>query len=372
LSFKDKYFKKTESFYPEKLCIRFGDVVIEYSKVMDLRYGTNPHQPASYYKIMTEFDMFFGDLEIIKNGKDGLSQTNIEDANQAYKILKYFDKPAVAVMKHLNPSGVAIKFNQEEKLKDVYIKAREADPQAAFGASVVFNTEVDEYTADEIMQTVVENVFAPGYTKEAIRVFNNFDKYKRNKQIRIIKVKNINSLPKYRDDKALPEIKLLQDGSVIIAEQFLTKIKSSDDFIKAYYKDENGIIEVKREPTERELNDMLFAWYVNIGVRSNGIVIVKNGVTLSIGTGEQDRVGALEQAINKAKTKNKLGISLDGAVLSSDGFFPFRDSIDLAASVGISAIVQPGGSLRDKEIIEACNEHNITMVFTDERSFSHH
>jgi len=370
VSFKDKYFHKTDSFYPNKICIKIGDLVIEYEKVFDLRYGTNPHQPASYYKI-TNSELFLGNMEILKTGKDGLSQTNIEDANQAYKILKYFNRPSVAIMKHLNPSGVAVQ-NGEESLKTVYIKAREADPQAAFGGSVIFNCRVDGETAEEIMQTVVENVFAPEFSSEAIETFNNFDKYKKNKQIRIIRVKNINKLPRFKDDKALPEIKILQDGSLILAEQYLTKIRSEKDFIKAYYKDDKEKIIIKRDPTDKEIKDLLFAWYVNIGVRSNSIVIAKDGVTLAVGTGEQDRVGALEQAINKARTKCKLGISLEGSVLASDGFFPFRDSIDLAASVGIKAIVQPGGSLRDKEVIQACNEHGISMVFTDERSFSHH
>lgn len=368
MSFKDKYFNKNIGNFPNEL--NFGS--LSFEKVEDLRYGTNPHQPGAFYKIKGKNEQPFGNYKLLKQGKNGLSQTNLEDANQAIKIIKYLDRPSVAVMKHLNPSGVAMQW-KGEALVEVYKKARDVDAQAAFGSSVIFNCEVDEDTAVEIMQSIVENVYAPSYSKKALEIFNDFDTYKKNKQIRIVQLPDISTLPKYMEDNAEPELKVLQDGSLILAMPYLTRIKNEKDLILAHTEHkEKGKIECARKPSSDEELDMLLSWYVNIGVRSNGIVIVKDGVTLAVGTGEQDRVGAMDQALNKALKKSKLGISLEGAVVSSDGFFPFRDSIDLCAKAGIKAIVQPGGSLRDYEVIEACNEHQIAMVFTDERCFSHH
>ncbi len=367
MSFKDKYFNKNVGNYPKNFKLEG----LELEKVEDLRYGTNPHQPAAFYKIKN-MNSAFGSLEILKQGKNGLSQTNLEDANQAIRMIKYFDEPAVAVMKHLNPSGVAIRW-ENDSLVDVYKKARDVDAQAAFGSSVVFNTKVDIETAKEIMTSIVENVFAPDFDEEALKILNDFSTYKKNKQIRVVKLPYINQLPKYVGDSAEPEIKVLQDGSLILAMPYLTRIKNQEDFILAHTKHkEQGEISAEIKPNERQYKDMLFSWYVNLGVRSNGIIIAKNGVTLAVGTGEQDRIGALEQAIMKAKKKSKIGVDLNGATVSSDGFFPFRDSIDVCAKEGITGIVQPGGSLRDYEVIQACNEHKITMVFTDERCFSHH
>lgn len=368
MSFKDKYFQKNTGNYPETFQLNG----ITYKKVEDLRYGTNPHQPAAFYQISQKNNQPFGHYQVLKEGKNGLSQTNLEDANQAVRILKYFTKPAVAVMKHLNPSGVAIQW-EDEPLHKVYQKAREADAQAAFGGSVVFNCEVDQETAQEIMQSVIENVFAPAFSQEALEEFKNYEKHKKNKEIRVSLLPQLSTLPKFVGDEASSEIKVLQDGSLIVAAPYLTRIKTPQDFILASTKHaQKGELSCDLSPTTQQAQDLLFAWYVNLGVRSNGIIIAKNGVTLAVGTGEQDRVGALDQALQKALKKSSLNVSLEGASVSSDGFFPFRDSIDLCHKHGIKAIVQPGGSLRDYEVIEACNQHNIAMVFTDERCFSHH
>lgn len=368
MAFKDKYFQKNTGDYPATL--QLGELT--YEKVEDLRYGTNPHQPAAFYRIQGKKEQPFGRYQILKEGKNGLSQTNLEDANQAVRIIKYFDLPAVAVMKHLNPSGAAIQWEGETQL-DVYKKARDVDAQAAFGSSVIFNATVEAATAREIMGSIVENVYAPDFSEEALAIFNDFAQFKKNKEIRVVKLPDLKMIPKYINDPAEPEMKVLQDGSLILAMPYLTKIRSREDLIVARTEHkERGQIQCKRVPSDAQYKDLLFSWYVNLGVRSNGIIIAKNGVTLAVGTGEQDRVGALEQAILKAKKKSALGLSLEGAVVSSDGFFPFRDSIDLCAKEGISAIIQPGGSLRDYEVIEACNEHGIAMVFTDERCFSHH
>lgn len=364
---KSMYFNQNTGEYPDELV--FNNV--KYIKKENLRYGTNPHQPACIYE-PENYSKIIGGYKILKQGKNGLSQTNIEDINQAIAIIKFFNMPACAVMKHLNPSGVSISQG-DEKLASIYARTRDCDAQAAFGSTVVFNCQVDKNTASEIMQTIVEGVAAPSFTKDAIEEFNNFDKYKRNKNIRVIQIGDISKLPKFVGDNFEYETKMLQDGSLILSAPYLTKIKSEDDLIlpSATYK-ELGEIKLTTEKLSNIVNDLLFSWYVCAGVRSNAVVISKDGVTLAIGTGEQDRVGAVSQAIEKAKIKFKGSETLKGASIASDGFFPFRDSIDLIAKEGIKGVIQPGGSVRDWEVIEACNEHGIYMLFTGERCFAHH
>lgn len=343
-----------------------------YTKVEDLRYGTNPHQPAAFYR-PAEGNAVLGAYKILKTGKSGLSQTNLEDIHHAVGILKFLQRPACAVMKHCNPSGVAMQTGEQD-LKTVYQRARDADPQAAFGCVTAFNTEVDAGTADEIMQTIVEGVAAPSYTSEALEAFNNHERYKRNKAIRIVQLPDLGTLPKYTDDApSAYEIKVFDDGSVILATPYLSRLKSVEDLAPAYNEHaKRGRIDIGRQATAQELDDLLFAWYVNIHVRSNGVVIAKNGQTLAVGTGEQDRVGAVEQAIHKARNKYKGDETLKGAVMSSDGFFPFRDAVKAATDHGIAAIVQPGGSMNDYDAIDECNSTNTAMVFSLERCFSHH
>lgn len=344
-----------------------------YAKVDDLRYGTNPHQPAAFYRPAHGQNLVLGAHKILKTGKSGLSQTNIEDMHHAVGILKYLEAPACAVMKHCNPSGCAVRLG-DMPLVEVYQRARDADAQAAFGSVVVFNTTVDAATAEEIMQTIVEGVAAPEFSPEALDTLNNFEKFRRNKQIRVAQLPDLSSLAKFIDDAtATLEMKVFDDGSIVLARPYLSRVKSAADLIPAYADHKKkGRIDVGRQPTERESADLLFAWYVNIHVRSNGCVLVQNGQTLAVGTGEQDRVGAVEQAVAKAKTKYKGNESLEGAVMSSDGFFPFRDAVDAATREGVSAIVQPGGSVNDYDAIVACNEAGAAMVFSMERCFSHH
>jgi len=344
-----------------------------YTKIEDLRYGTNPHQPAAFYRPAEAQQLVLGAYQVLKTGKSGLSQTNLEDMHHALGILKFMTRPACAVMKHCNPSGVAI-AGDNQPLVEVYQRARDADAQAAFGSVVVFNTEVDEATAVEIMQTIVEGVAAPSFHNTALAALNDSDRFKRNKEIRVIKVPPTDVLPRYLEDHVNAyEMQVFDDGSIVLAQPYLSRVKSVADLVPAYNDHaKKGRIDIARKPTARELDDLLFAWYVNIHVRSNGVVIAKNGQTLAVGTGEQDRVGAVQQAIHKAKTKYKGAESLDGAVMASDGFFPFRDAVDAATSAGVRAIVQPGGSVNDYEAIVACNEVGATMVFTMERCFSHH
>ncbi|MEN6356253.1 MAG: IMP cyclohydrolase [Armatimonadota bacterium] len=367
-NYRAKYFSRTQSGFPDEVEI----LGTTYVKVEDLRYGTNPHQGASFYKPKDSSGMPFGDMVQLKSGKSGLSETNYGDLNHGSNIVKYFDRPACAVMKHLNPSGVAVQFGDQDT-RTVYLRARDADAIAAFGGTAVFNTKVDADTAKEIMTTVVEVVAAPDFDDEALQILNDHDTYKMNKEIRVIKIPNMTSLPKWVGDHAAPTIKTLADATVVVAEPLLTGIKSASDLMPASTEHaKHGKFAIEKQPTAGQLDDLLFSWYVNLNVRSNGVVIAKNGVTLAVGTGQQDRVTAVRQAIEKAKEKFKGSETLEGAVMSSDAFFPFRDSVDAAAEAGIKAIVQPGGSVRDWESIKACNEHGITMVFTGERCFSHH
>jgi phosphoribosylaminoimidazolecarboxamide formyltransferase/IMP cyclohydrolase len=366
---KDMYRTRTEGNFPETIEV-LGRA---YRKVEDLRYGTNPHQPAAFYRLAEGKNLVLGAYQMLKTGKSGLSQTNLEDMHHAIGILKYLARPACAVMKHCNPSGVALQVNGQP-LVEVYQRARDADAQAAFGSVVVFNTELDAITAEEIMQTIVEGVAAPAFTEGALAALNNHEKFKRNREIRVIKVPGFATLPKFLDDGiAAWEMKVFDDGSIVLAQPYLSRVKTVADLVPAYNDHpKKGRIDIARQPDARELNDLLFAWYVNIHVRSNGVVIARNGQTLAVGTGEQDRVGAVQQAIHKAGAKYKGGETLDGAVMASDGFFPFRDAVEAATSAGIRAIVQPGGSVNDYDAIAACNEVGAAMVFSLERCFSHH
>lgn len=345
----------------------------KYVKVEDLRYGTNPHQPAAFYRPADGQRLVLGHYKVLKSGKGGLSQTNLEDMQHAIGILKFLPRPASAVMKHCNPSGVAMQV-QGQSLAEVYQRARDADAQAAFGGVAVFNAVVDIPAAEELMQTIIEGVAAPGFAPGALEVLSDSDRFKRNKEMRVIQLPAFDVLPKFVGDAvSMLEMKVFDDGSIVLAQPYLSKVRSVEDLVPATNDHpKKGSVRITRTPSPRELDDLLFAWYVNIHVRSNGVVIARNGQTLAVGTGEQDRVGAVQQAIHKASVKYKGAESLEGAVMASDGFFPFRDAVDAATSAGITAIVQPGGSVNDYDAIVACNEAGAAMVFTGERCFSHH
>ncbi len=345
-----------------------------YVKSSDLRYGTNPHQPAAFFR-PADLTGAIMDMETLKNGKNGLSQTNLEDISGALNIVKFFDRCACAVMKHVNPSGAAVAV-PGESMKQVYIKARDCDARAAFGSVIAFNMKVDKETAEEIMSTFCECVVAPDYSEEALAVFNDGETYKLNKQIRILKCGDIASLPRYvgdNEDGRFNTIKVLADGSIVLAEPLLTNVRTTADIPAATGENKAcGPQTCTVEPTEQQLIDLLTAWYINISVRSNGVVIVKDGQTLAVGTGEQDRVGAVEQAIEKFKQKFTGGATLEGAVMASDGFFPFYDAVEVAAKAGINAIVAPSGSLKDADVIKRANELGVALRHAPERVFSHH
>ena len=344
-----------------------------YVKVDDLRYGTNPHQSAAYYKPADEACVI-GDMEILKNGKNGLSQTNLEDISYALNIVKFFDRPGCAVMKHVNPSGAAIAVGGES-LRSVYLKARDADARAAFGSVIAFNAPVDCETAREIMGTFCECVVAPAYEDGVLEIFNDAETYKLNRHIRIIRCGDPSKLARYTGeaDASVRTFKVLADGSLVVADALTTSLRSVADLKKAHAESVKfGNATSEPDATPEQLDDLLFAWYVNLSVRSNGVVIVKNGQTLSVGTGEQDRVGAIEQAIAKFEQKYSGEGTLQGAVMASDGFFPFADGVETAAAAGITAIIAPAGSLRDADVIRRANELGVALYHAPERIFSHH
>ena len=353
MSMRKKYSTALEEEFPETIKITIGDHETVYRKHMSLRYGENPHQPAAFYSPI-EGPLTVGDIKLLKTGKSGLSMTNVEDANNSLRIVSYFKQPACAVMKHVNPRGAALQ-NKDEPLVEVYKKARDCDALAAFGSVVGFNCMVDVVTAEEIMNSYVEAVVAPSYEEGCMEFFNQ------KKNIRIMQADSVTEISKYMGEPMWPlDISVQMDGSLILQAPMLTKLKSADDLR----------VVTEKQPTSQEFKDMLFSWYVCMNVRSNGVVLGKENATIGIGTGQQDRVTAVKLALDKADMRGHKS-EIPGSVLASDGFFPFRDSIDLLAEYGVSSCVQPGGSVKDKEVIKACNEHGIAMVFTDERCFRH-
>ncbi len=346
---------------------------IEYEKIEDLRYGTNPHQTAAFYRPTGHAGALAG-MEMLKTGKNGLSQTNLEDISYALNIVKFFDRPACACMKHVNPSGAAVATATGEPLVDVYGKARDCDPRAAFGSVVGFNTRVDEPTAKEIMGSFVECVVAPDFDPRAMAVFNHPEN-KLNRHIRIIRCGDLRTLPKFIGDdiEGCRTIKVLHDGSLVVAAPLLTAVRSADDLPPARASSKSLGEQVSTvEANEQQLQDLVTAWYINLSVRSNGVVLVRNGGTLAVGTGEQDRVGAVEQALIKFREKYQGAETAAGSAMASDGFFPFPDGVEVAAAGGVRAIVAPAGSLRDAAVIERANQLGVALRHAPERIFSHH
>ncbi len=366
---RNTYLSKNVGNFPETMEVGGR----KYVKVNDLRYGTNPHQPAAYYKEAGK-EAVIGDMKVLKDGKSGLSQTNLEDISYALNIVKFFDRPACAVMKHVNPSGAAVQAGNESLL-DIYRKGRDADARAAFGSVIAFNVPVDAATAHEIMSTFCECVVAPAFEDGVLDIFCDGETYKLNKHIRILQCGNLANLPKFVGEAtdANNTIKVLADGSLVVAAPLLTSLHGVEDLKKAVAENTRcGHQESSCNATEQQLHDLLFAWYVNLSVRSNGVVIAQNGQTLSVGTGEQDRVGAIEQAVAKFAAKYTGNGTLQGAVMASDGFFPFADGVEVAANAGITAIIAPSGSLRDADVIKRANELGVALYYAPERIFSHH
>lgn len=410
----DMYRTRKIDHFADRMQIRFlrdaGETILEYEKVewmisgekRGLRYGENPDQEAALYRL-TNGNLVIGevetvlpgkylcsDIELLQSGKHP-GKINITDIDSALNILRYFSStPCTVIVKHNNPCGVA----KGSSLYDSFSKAFNADRLAAFGGAVAVNRTVDRETAEALAENYVEVVAAPEFEEGVLDIFG------KKKNLRVMRIGNIRTLESYVGSVFL-DLKSLLDGGIITQTSYTPKTLCKEDFLPAETLYQGTTYRVNREPTEGEYEDMLFGWLVESGVTSNSVLFVKNGVTLGIGTGEQERVGVAEIARDKAyrKLRDRIawekhrvlfsGITdhelrdavseeaslrkgeLPGSVMISDGFFPFRDGIDVGLKEGVKAVVQPGGSLRDFESIEACNEYDASMKFTGQRSFRH-
>ena len=308
-----------------------------YTKVQDLRYGENPHQSAALYKESQPLPSEIVSAEQLQ-GKE-LSFNNYIDLNAAWELVRELGSGAVVIIKHTNPCGVAV---GEDQLK-TFIIAREVDPVSAFGGILGFNQPVTALVAEEILKNFVEAVVAPGFDTDAIKLFST------KKNIRLMQMSNAD----FKSKDSRLDLKRIGGGLLAQSPDVL-------NFIEGQLK-----VASKRRPNAREMEDMKFAWLVAKHVKSNAIVYAKDKEILGIGAGQMSRVDSARVAVEKSHN------SLSGAVMASDAFFPFRDSVDEAAKNGISAIISPGGSIRDEEVLQAAKEHNIAMVFTGIRHFKH-
>ncbi|MFH1710537.1 MAG: bifunctional phosphoribosylaminoimidazolecarboxamide formyltransferase/IMP cyclohydrolase [bacterium] len=313
-----------------------NEIDLFLEKIQDLRYGENPHQKAAFYREPG----VQGSIARMKqlHGKE-LSFNNIYDIDSAWSSVKYFAFPTVAIIKHTNPCGVG----QADKIVHAYKKAFASDPVSAYGSVIAANRTVDEEMVSAMGDLFVEAIVAPEFDKSALRIL------KKRQNIRIIEMgkDSLSSIWKGFDYKRVRGGFLIQDCDML--ELSLSDIK----------------VVSKKQPSVAELEDMFFAWGVVKFVKSNAIVVAKGRQTLGVGAGQMSRVDSVDIALKKAGTLAK------GAVLASDAFFPFRDSIDIAAKTGISAVMETGGSIRDAEVIQAANEHNMALVFTGRRHFRH-
>ena len=308
---------------------------LTYEKHSEMRYGENPHQAAAAYKISGDSSNSVLNAKIHQGKK--LSYNNIMDADAAFSCLKEFEETACVIVKHANPCGVS----KGENMLEVYKQAFNADSLSAFGGVIAMNKQCDELVAEEISKVFVEIVLAPSFTKEALEIFST------KKNLRVLEVGNIK-----------PREKLLEVrnvvGGIIVQEPDTSVIQKQD--LKTV---------TTTSPSDLEVETMLFGWKVLKHIKSNGILIVKDNTTVGVGAGQVSRVDSVDIAMKKS------GENIQGSILCSDAFFPFRDSIDKISNSGIKAVLQPGGSVRDDEVIEACNEHGIAMVFTGQRCFKH-
>lgn len=326
------------TFLREKLNIKFPEIVsYAYEKVQDMRYGENPNQSAVFYK---ECLPVAGSLASAKqlHGKE-LSYNNINDTNGALDLLREYSEPTIVAVKHANPCGVA----SAKDISTAFANAYASDPVSIFGGIIAANREIDKATAEQISKIFIEIVIAPSFTDEALEILTA------KKNIRLLALDTINAaIPNtsYDMKKVLGGL-LVQDYDTLVID------------------DSKCNVVTKKQPTAQELEDMKFAMKVVKHTKSNAIVVAKNDVTLGVGAGQVNRIWATKQAIEHSLTCTK------GAVLASDAFFPFSDCVEEAYKAGITAIIQPGGSVRDQESIDACDKYGIAMVFTGDRHFKH-
>ena len=384
-----------------------------------LRYGENPGQEAALYKLVNG-NLVLGDVEMLQPGRYLASmpellqsgkhpgKTNITDSDNALNILRYLTlKPAAVIVKHNNPCGVAC----GSTLAEAYYRANKADRLAAFGGAIALNRDCDLETAKLIVENYAEVVVAPDYLPGVMDVFAA------KKNLRVLRIKNMSRLEDFVA-KHVIDFKSLVDGGIVAQTSFSANARKKEDFLEAVATrkivdkatGETGFEEhrIKRTPTEKEYEDLVFGWLVEAGVTSNSVLYVKDLATVGVGTGEQDRVGVAQIARDKAYTKLADWISwekfakpfnelrqafgekdgamkeaeimeetkarkggLPGCAMVSDAFFPFRDGAEVGIREGITSIVQPGGAIRDWDVIDCCNEANVAMVFTGQRSFKH-
>ncbi|MBL0379514.1 MAG: IMP cyclohydrolase [Desulfofustis sp. PB-SRB1] len=414
--------------FPDSLTISFGSHTLVYRKrtwgivgpdgsieERGLRYGENPDQEAALYEL-TGGNLVLGECAYINPGNGLVSAVSVEDMLQVGKhpgkinltdidnglnIIRYLmNQPAAVILKHNNPCGVAT----ADSLAEAFARAHEADRIAAFGGAVVCNRACDRDTAELLAGNYLEVVCAPEFDADALEII------RQRKNLRVIRIGRIDQLAAYEKVRYL-DFKSLMDGGLIVQQSAVNNIRTAADLLPAVATHKGREYRCFREPTAAETADMLFGWAVEHGVTSNSVIYVKDGCTVGIGTGEQDRVGVAEIAVHKAYIKyadrlawRRFGIpyaelkkevsdstrptgdlteidqqvreekgGLIGATMISDAFFPFRDGADVGIREGVGAILQAGGSMRDYEVIEACNEAEppVAMRFTGKRSFKH-
>ena len=320
--------ERTGEKYPEKFTITFD-------KVQELRYGENPHQSAAFYKGMNPQYSLTNAKQL--HGKE-LSYNNIQDGNAAIEILKDFEgQPAVVGLKHMNPCGVGI----GKTIEEAWDKAYEADPVSIFGGIVAFNEPIHASVAEKLSKIFLEIIIAPAFDEDAFEILS------KKKNIRLMQ------LDTSLEVNARYKVTNVNDGLLV---QDIDDHKITAEDLRCV---------TNRKPTEEELEQLLFAWKVVKHVKSNAIVLVKDNMTIGVGAGQMNRVGAAKIAIEQAGEKAK------GSIMSSDAFFPMPDTVEEAVKAGVTAIIQPGGSIKDQLSIDVCNEHGIAMVYTGVRHFKH-
>jgi phosphoribosylaminoimidazolecarboxamide formyltransferase/IMP cyclohydrolase len=420
---KKMYRTLQEDPFPNELHLTLGDQEVIFKKrrwtiqgqEKGLRYGENPDQPAALYELhqgslelggvklrtpRSKLLSAVSEEQMLQSGKHP-GKINLTDVDNGINILQYLSaKPAAVILKHNNPCGAAW---SDEGLQSALSRAYSCDRIAAFGGAVVVNSAIDRDTAEFLGSSYFEVVAAPEFEPGALDIL------KQRKNLRILHIPGLARLESLLGEPWL-DLKSLVDGGIIAQLSFRNRILSQEDWIPAEASRDGDSV-TARTPTPRESEDLLFAWAVEAGVTSNSVIFAKNGATVAIGTGEQDRVGCVDLTVYKAHTKHadnlsfaETGLSiyqlraeakrdgqyadiladverrtkeadggLPGSVLVSDGFFPFRDGVDLAMEHGVTAIAQPGGSLSDFEVIQAVNQNDpqVAMVFTGQRSFKH-
>ncbi|PLR65857.1 bifunctional phosphoribosylaminoimidazolecarboxamide formyltransferase/IMP cyclohydrolase [Bacillus sp. UMB0893] len=310
-------------------------VTYTFEKKQSLRYGENPHQKATFYKKPLASNVSIAEAVQV-HGKE-LSYNNIKDADAALHIVREFKQPAAVAVKHMNPCGVGT----GETIFEAFTRAYEADPTSIFGGIIALNHEVDKETAHKLHEIFLEIVIAPSFDKEALEILTS------KKNIRLLTLDVLGA------EKQDQQITSIHGGLLVQDEDALS------------FDDAKITVPTKREPTEQEWEDLKLAWKVVKHVKSNAIVLTKNQMTVGVGAGQMNRVGAAKIAIEQA------GTLAEGSAMGSDAFFPMNDTVEAAAKAGVTAIIQPGGSIKDEDSIKKADEYGITMVFTGVRHFKH-